>query len=78
MNRIQNIRKSSNFEITDKIDIVISSNEQTDEAVNEYADYIARQVLAENIAIGNIADNDRIELNMEEYPGLCVSVKLNK
>ena len=78
VNRIQNIRKSSNFEITDKIDIVISSNEQTDEAVNEYADYIARQVLAENIAIGNIADNDRIELNMEEYPGLCVSVKLNK
>ena len=36
VNRIQNIRKSSGFEITDKINIVLSKNPDTDGAVNEY------------------------------------------
>ena len=36
VNRIQNIRKSSGFEITDKIAIVLSKNPNTDEAVNRY------------------------------------------
>ena len=46
VNRIQNIRKSSGFEITDKINITLSKNTQTDDAVNEYKDYICNQVLA--------------------------------
>ena len=36
VNRIQNIRKSSGFEITDKITIVLSRNSNSDDAVNEY------------------------------------------
>jgi isoleucyl-tRNA synthetase len=36
VNRIQNIRKSSGFEITDKIRIRLSKNQETDDAVNEY------------------------------------------
>ena len=36
VNRIQNIRKSSGLEITDKIKITLSKNQQTDDAVNEY------------------------------------------
>ena len=40
VNRIQNIRKSSGLEITDKIKITLSKNQQTDDAVNEYKDYI--------------------------------------
>ena len=35
VNRIQNIRKSSGFEITDKINITLSRNSNTDDAVNE-------------------------------------------
>ena len=38
VNRIQNIRKSSGLEITDKIKITLSKNQQTDDAVNEYKD----------------------------------------
>ena len=45
VNRIQNIRKSSGFEITDKIKITLSKNPQTDDAVNEYNDYIRNEVL---------------------------------
>ena len=40
VNRIQNIRKSSGFEITDKIRIRLSKNQETDDAVNEYNKYI--------------------------------------
>ena len=43
VNHIQNIRKSQGFEITDKIDVVVTPNAATDEAVREYADYIGRQ-----------------------------------
>ena len=51
VNRIQNIRKSSGFEITDKINITLSKNTQTDDAVNEYKDYICNQVLATSYRI---------------------------
>ncbi len=78
VNRIQNIRKNSGFEITDKIDVVITPNEATDEAVKEYSDYIARQVLAESITIAEIAEADRSELDMDEYPDLFASVRIHK
>jgi isoleucyl-tRNA synthetase len=51
VNRIQNIRKSNGYEITDKIIIEIENNTETDAAVNEYATYIATQTLAESITV---------------------------
>ena len=78
VNRIQNIRKSQGFEITDKIDVVVTPNAATDEAVREYADYIGRQVLAESVTIAEIADSDRTPLDMDEYPDLSASVKIHK
>ena len=78
VNRIQNIRKCQGFEITDKIDVVVTPNAATDEAVREYADYIGRQVLAESVTIAEIADADRTPLDMDEYPDLSASVKIHK
>ena len=78
VNRIQNIRKSQGFEITDKIDVVVTPNAATDEAVREYADYLGRQVLAESVTIAEIADADRTTLDMDEYPDLSASVKIHK
>jgi isoleucyl-tRNA synthetase len=46
VNRIQNIRKSNGFEITDKINVTLSSNEQTDAAIEAYKEYICTQVQA--------------------------------
>ena len=51
INRIQNIRKSNGYEITDKINIEIEDNPQIDEAVKEYSNYIASQTLANSIQI---------------------------
>ena len=66
VNRIQNIRKSSGFEITDKINITLSKNPNTDDAVNEYNSYICNQVLGNSLAlVDEVADGT--ELNFDDF-----------
>jgi isoleucyl-tRNA synthetase len=67
INRIQNIRKSSGFEITDKIDVRLSHNEQTDDAVEEYKSYIASQVLANSVTLADTLADDAVVLDMDDY-----------
>ena len=74
VNRIQNIRKSSGFEITDKIKIVLSKNQQTDDAVNEYKDYICNQVLATSLTLADGVEGT--ELNFDDF-ALTVSIAKN-
>ncbi len=49
VNRIQNIRKESGFEVTDKISVEIESNDLTAAAVESFAQYIAQQTLAVDV-----------------------------
>ncbi|SBW05869.1 isoleucine--tRNA ligase [uncultured Dysgonomonas sp.] len=65
VNRIQNIRKSSGFDITDRINIKISDQEQVRTTVSEYKAYIASQVLADNIELGNVENGQ--EIDMDDY-----------
>ena len=46
VNRIQNIRKESGLEVTDKISVEIEHNDLTAAAVESFADYIASQTLS--------------------------------
>ena len=57
INRIQNLRKDTGLEITDRIRVIVAPNEQTDSAIEEFADYIKGQVLADEIVI---AENDGV------------------
>ena len=66
VNRIQNIRKSSGFEITDKIKITISKNTQTDDAVNEYNTYICNQVLGTSLELVDEV-KDGTELSFDDF-----------
>ncbi|GAE84278.1 isoleucyl-tRNA synthetase [Bacteroides reticulotermitis JCM 10512] len=75
VNRIQNIRKSSGFEITDKIKITISKNLQTDDAVKEYKTYICSQVLATSLDFTDEVE-EGTELNFDDF-SLFVSVVKN-
>ena len=72
INRIQNLRKDSGLEITDRINVILSSNEQTDAAVADYADYIKAQVLADDI---RIADNDGVETDFDDFK---LNIKIEK
>ena len=55
--RIQNLRKESGFEITDRIDIQLEHNEHTDTAVEQFRDYISAQVLANSLTLTDTVDN---------------------
>ena len=74
VNRIQNLRKSNNFEITDKIDIVLSKNQISDKAISEYNNYICKQVLGTSL---NLVDEvtDGTELEFDDF---SLSAKITK
>ena len=64
INRVQNIRKDSGLEITDRILITIAPHEQIEDAVTGYGDYIKAQVLADDITI---APNDGVEVEFDDF-----------
>ena len=66
VNRIQNIRKSKDFEITDRINIKISSNKLFDDAITEFNQYISGQVLADSISIEQSSFEDEIDIDEEK------------
>jgi len=70
VNRIQNIRKESGFDVTDKITVLIEDNDLIREAVNRHAGYIGSQTLATKVAVvsefpgGNIKEVDIDDMNV--------------
>ena len=75
VNRIQNVRKSKNFDITDKVLVSISPDERINDAVEAYGDYIAHQVLALDIKLEPVEGDDAIVLDMD---GWNLNVKVDK
>ena len=67
VNRIQNVRKSKNFNITDRIVVKITPDEHVNDAVAQFKDYIAKQVLAVAIELAPVAGADVIALDMDDY-----------
>ena len=57
INRIQNLRKDSGLEITDRIKVTIAPDENINSTIEAYSDYIKGQVLADEIVI---AENDGV------------------
>ena len=68
VNRIQNIRKSRDYDITDRIALTFAPGEATDDAIRDFADYISRQVLATSLEIAPVADGEEgvEELSMDD------------
>ena len=74
INRIQNLRKESGLEITDRICVAIAPNQQVADAVESFGDYIKTQVLADSI---EIADNDGTETEFDDFK-LNIKITKNK
>jgi isoleucyl-tRNA synthetase len=55
VNRIQKIRKSQGFNVMDRINVVIEDHEISRSAIENFAQYICNEILADSISIG---DND--------------------
>ena len=64
VNRVQNIRKEANFELTDKILLRIVDNTELKDSINEFSDYICREILALEIDwVPSIEDGVDVEIN---------------
>ena len=64
VNKIQNIRKESNFELTDRIIVTVLQNEIVQSSLNQYKDYICAEILADSIAFLPVLNNGtEIEVN---------------
>ena len=72
INRIQNIRKESGFEITDRIKVLITPSDVIKPALNEFGDYIKTQVLADAV---DMQDNEGQEV---DFDGLKLNIKVEK
>ena len=70
--RIQNFRKESGFEITDRISITIAPNPEIQNAVSAYEKYICTQVLADAI---NFAENNGTSFDFDDYK---VNIEISK
>ena len=64
INRIQNMRKDSGLEITDRINITLAPNASVEAAVESFGDYVKTQVLADSITI---AENNGTEVEFDDF-----------
>ena len=68
INRIQNIRKESNFELTDKILLNIEQKDGIEGIITEFNEYICAEILAENIQfLPKIQQGTKIDVNNDTF-----------
>ena len=76
VNRIQNIRKNRNYDITDKITLTFApASAEAEDALNRYADYISRQVLATALVTAPVDPADP-EAETLELDDMILTVKI--
>jgi len=62
VNRIQNIRKESQLEVTDRIRVTLTANSLWSDAINQNSQYIRGQVLADSLTlVENFQEGERVE-----------------
>jgi len=69
INKIQNMRKSSGFDITDRINIRLSSSERLESAAIKYDEFIRRETLANSIEFtdrSSVSDGREWDINGEK------------
>ena len=72
INRIQNIRKESGLEITDRISVSLSPKEEMEEAIKAFGGYVKDQVLADTIVFEN---NEGQEVDFDDFK---LNIKITK
>lgn len=74
INRIQNVRKERNFELTDKILLIVEEKGAIKDIITEFNEYIRGEILAEKIEFStNISDALKIDVNNDIF-----TVKITK
>ena len=74
VNRIQNLRKDNDFNVTDRITLQVESHEEINTALLNFKDYICSEVLAENLSLVDVVSNG----NVVDINGVNVNVEISK
>ncbi len=79
VNRVQNIRKSRGYDITDRVSLTFAPGADTDDAIRDFSDYISRQVLATSLEIAPLAaETEGVEMLSMDDVNVNVLIALNK
>jgi isoleucyl-tRNA synthetase len=76
INRIQNIRKESGFDVTDKIEVLIEKHELINDAVESHGQYIGSQTLANSVLLKDSLENQvtkRIDIEEDVFINIRVT-----
>ncbi|MGB3946730.1 MAG: isoleucine--tRNA ligase [Bacteroidia bacterium] len=79
INRIQNLRKESNLDVTDKIDVKIMRNSAINEAINNNLNYICTEILASSLElVDSLEAKIGAEIELDEQTKTLITItKLN-
>jgi len=73
VNRIQNVRKTKDFNVTDRISVSLEKHELVTAAVASFGDYIKNEVLADDLTLVEVvASGEAIELPEDVRLGMLV------
>ena len=75
VNKIQNLRKESDFEVTDRIMITIGKGEEYNSAIINFKDYICDQTLANNLELVDNLDDvnaKQVEIDKDLFAAILV------
>jgi isoleucyl-tRNA synthetase len=77
VNRIQTIRKESDFEVTDKINVRIVAKDLLESAINNNKTYICGEILANQITIvSELSPSDSVIIDLDN--GLTTQIQIKK
>ena len=74
VNRIQNIRKNKDFNVTDKIVVTLEDHEAIHSAVETFGDYICNETLAVHLNLSPGVNGETVELNNDVQLGIQVEL----
>lgn len=72
VNRIQNIRKSKEFNVTDRIHVLVENHTAIKDALSKFSEYICAETLADHLSATNNELGEKIELFDDIFIGLDV------
>ena len=77
VNRVQNLRKEKGLEVTDRISLVLETNEVIQDAIERNKRYVADEVLASDISFEDLKGEVHLE-TIEVENDLKISLKKNE
>ena len=76
VNRIQNLRKESGLEVTDRIELRIKSDDKINLAINDNLNYICSETLANSLGLVEELSGEKLVFEVEE--GVSAELALSK